>query len=799
MVRPVEKISSGKVIDFNDIDKIVSETGTSPKDVIPILSAIQKRYNYLPEEAMRRVCEITEITPASITGVASFYSSFRFSPAGRHLIKVCTGTACHVKGASRVKDAILRFLNVEEGKDSDDRGMFTVTEVACLGCCTLAPAVQIDDITYGHLSPGNVGDMIDDFIEKQQERTADKKVTDVCKPEDRDMICGEVRVGLGSCCIAGGSSGVMESIEEEIRRSRAPVRLKRVGCVGMCHQTPLVEVINRDGKSTLYSKVKADQAAGIVREHFKSPSLYRRTESRIDHFLDQLLTGGKMPSVTSYSIDIRDKPVEEFLGKQKHIATANCGNMDPLDIDEYISNEGFSALRKVLQEKNPGKVIEMISDSGLRGRGGAGFPTGKKLDIVHKAAGNEKYVIMNGDEGDPGAFMDRMLLESFPFRVIEGIIIAAYCVGAEKGELYIRREYPLALRRIREALQKISERGYLGKNILGSGFDFEIHIMEGAGAFVCGEETALLESIEGKRGFPRTRPPYPALKGLWGKPTLVNNVETYACVAWIVREGAEAFAALGTEKSRGTKVFSLAGKIARGGLIEVPMGITINEIINEIGGGIQNGRKFKAVQIGGPSGGCIPAELADTPVDFEKLTAAGAIMGSGGLVVLDDSDCMVDVAKYFLEFTQAQSCGKCTFCRIGTKRMLEILSRLCEGKGRTGDIESLEHLANITKQGSTCGLGQTAPNPVLSTLKYFRSEYEAHIKGICPAMKCAKLIRYFISTECIGCTKCAQICPVEAIQINPHQRHEIDNEKCIRCDSCRGICSVKAVKIRTGT
>ena len=796
MIKQTEIENPTSDTDLSEVDKIVTEIGTSARDVIPILTALQNHYNYLPEDALRRVCEISEVTPAVITGVSSFYSAFRHSPAGKHFIKVCVGTACHVKGANRIKDAILRFLKIEDGGDSDSEGLFTVTEVACLGCCTLAPAVQIDNVTYGHLTPNNVGEMIEDFIDLQKRRGEEKRIGEGERRGTGEEE-GEIRIGLGSCCIAGGSSDVMESLEREISHSQVSVRLKKVGCVGMCHQTPLVEVIDREGKSTLYPKVNSDQAPEIVREHFKSSTFSRRMGVEINSMLDQLLSAGKRAPITSYSIDVRDKPVEAFLGKQKHIASANCGNIDPLDIDEYLRYDGFKALDKVLKEKQPEKIIDLIKKSGLRGRGGAGFLTGMKWELVRKAKGNEKFIVMNGDEGDPGAFMDRMLLESFPYRVIEGIVIAAYSVDASKGELYIRHEYPLALMRIREALKKIRETGYLGQNILNSGFDFDIHIMEGAGAFVCGEETALLESIEGKRGMPRTRPPFPASKGLWGKPTLVNNVETYACVPWIVRNGAKEFSNIGTKKSKGTKVFSLTGKVMRGGLIEVPMGITINEIVNEIGGGIQNDKKFKAVQIGGPSGGCIPASHGDIPVDFEKLTEAGAIMGSGGLVVLDDSDCMVDVAKYFLEFTQEQSCGKCTFCRIGTKRMLEILTRLCEGNGQKGDIEALEHLAKITKQGSLCGLGQTAPNPVLSTLKYFRDEYEAHINGTCPAMKCTKLIRYFITTDCIGCTKCAQICPVDAISINPHQRHEIDDEKCIRCDMCRGVCSVEAVKVRS--
>jgi NADH-quinone oxidoreductase subunit F len=439
-------------------------------------------------------------------------------------------------------------------------------------------------------------------------------------------------------------------------------------------------------------------------------------------------------------------------------------------------------------------VIEQIRLGRLRGRGGAGYPTADKWAAVSKAKG-KKYIICNGDEGDPGAFMDRMLLESYPYRIIEGMAIAAYAVGADEGYFYIRAEYPLAVRRIREALSECSKRQLLGENIYSSGFNLKIHIMEGAGAFVCGEETALLRSIEGGRGMPRLRPPYPAQSGLWQKPTLVNNVETYAVVPWIIRYGGEAFAAIGTEHSKGTKVFSLAGKVARGGLIEVPMGISIRQIVEDIGGGIAGGKRFKAVQIGGPSGGCVPAELAETSVDYEALVAAGAIMGSGGLVLLDEDDCMVDIARYFLEFTQSHSCGKCTFCRIGTRRMLDVLERLCQGQGRKGDLEELEHLAEIIQKASLCGLGRTAPNPVLSTLRYFRDEYEAHLEKRCPAGKCKKLIRYEITDDCIGCTLCAQHCPVDAIAMQPYERHEIDTDKCIRCGTCKNICPNDAVKV----
>ena len=465
--------------------------------------------------------------------------------------------------------------------------------------------------------------------------------------------------------------------------------------------------------------------------------------------------------------------------------------MDPLDIDEYLAHQGFNALSQVLNQK-PEEIIAAVTASGIRGRGGAGFPTGVKWSRVRNAVSKDgvKYVIVNGDEGDPGAFMDRMLMESFPYRVIEGMLIAAHCVGAKEGYIYVRAEYPRAVSRLREAIRVLTERGFLD--------NFKLHIFEGAGAFVCGEETALIESIEGRRGIPRIKPPYPADCGLWQQPTLINNVETFTMIPWIIRNGAAAFAALGTAKSKGTKVFALAGKIDRAGLIEVPMGITLHEIIEEIGGGVPNGKKLKAVQIGGPSGGCIPASMGHTPVDFEALTAAGAIMGSGGLIVLDEDDCMVDVARYFMSFLRDESCGQCTFCRIGTTRMYEILDKICQGKGQRSDLDALKNLAGLTMQGSICGLGRTAPNPVLTTLRYFHDEYEAHIAGRCPAGKCKPLIKYVVQDNCTGCTICAQHCPVNAIPLTPYHRHQINTDLCTGCDVCRVDCPENAIGIISG-
>ncbi|MBM4155718.1 MAG: 4Fe-4S dicluster domain-containing protein [Lentisphaerae bacterium] len=791
-MRRSEAPATDAQIDLAEVDRIVARTGTGPEHALPLLQAIQAHYRYLPEAALRRICERTAIPPAALRGVATFYPQFRHRPMGRHTLCVCVGTACHVKGAERVHDAVARELGIEPGTDTDPDGGFTVQKVACLGCCTLAPVVTIDHVTYGHRAADNIRGMLHDFASRGGGAEGDPVRS---LPGDAEAVDGEVRIGLGSCCIAGGSAKVESAVRDAVLRSGARVRIRHVGCVGMCHQTPMVEVLRPGIDPVRYARVRPQDVDRIVGAHFAAHPA-SRLRARLDAWLDDVAgRGADAAPGAGRHLDPREAHVSAFLCHQKHIATENSGAMHPTDLDDYRRHGGFEALATCLRTLTPDRVLDEIEASGLRGRGGAGYPTGWKWRAVHGASDPVRFAICNGDEGDPGAFMDRMLMESYPYRVLEGLLIAAWTVGAREGILYIRAEYPLALRRIGEALDRCRAAGLAGAGILGTDATIHLRVAQGAGAFVCGEETALIASVEGRRGMPVLRPPYPARHGLHGHPTLVNNCETLAMVPWILRQGAAAFAAIGTQHSKGTKVFALAGKVARGGLIEIPMGMTIREVVEGIGGGAAGGRAWKAVQIGGPSGGCVPAALADTPIDFEALHAVGAMMGSGGLVVLDESDCMVDVARYFLAFTQRESCGKCTPCRVGTKRMLEILDRLCDGRAKPDDLSRLEELAEIARTQSLCGLGKTAPNPIVTTLRYFREEYEAHLRGCCPAGRCAKLVAYEVGPECIGCTKCAQSCPVDAIAADPYRRHRIDVDLCVRCDLCRQACPSRAIRI----
>ena len=635
--------------------------------LITILQAAQELYGYLSSDLINHIACRTGVKPAKVMGVVTFYTQFRTSEVGKHLILLCQGTACHVNGSAAIEDTIRELLNVREGEISAD-GMFTYSNVACLGCCSLAPAMMIDDKIYGKL-----------------------------------------------------------------------------------------------------------------------------TREKVAAILDGLKNGA---DVSEFSASSEER--EPIFETDTKIALKNCGSIDPNLIDDYITVEGYKAIEKCVREMSPEDVIDEMKRSEIGGRGGAGFPTWFKWNAARGSAGEKKYVICNADEGDPGAFMDRAIIEGDPHAMIEGMLIAAYAIGSDEGIVYVRAEYPQAIAQLEIALNQARERGFLGENIFGSEFSFDIRIKAGAGAFVCGEETALIASLEGERGMPRLKPPFPAQKGYWQKPSNINNVETFANVPWIIRNGGEAFATIGTENSKGTKVFALTGKIANGGLVEVPMGQTIRDVVFGVGGGIKDGKSFKAVQLGGPSGGCIPAELLDTEIDYKSLAETGAIMGSGGMVVMDETTCMVDMARFFLDFTCKESCGKCTHCRVGNRRMLEILERICDGDGREGDIELLSELAEQIKEGSLCALGQTAPNPVLTTLKYFRNEYEDHIlRKKCTAGQCKALIRFEIDlAKCIGCGICTRNCPVGAISGEPKQAHTIDVEKCTKCGICADKCPPKISAIK---
>ena len=593
-----------------------------------------------------------------------------------------------------------------------------------------------------------------------------------------DLYRAHVLVCGGTGCTSSGSNQLIERFEEQIAKHGLDkeVKVVRTGCFGLCEAGPVV-IVYPEG--TFYSRIKVEDVDTIVAEHLLKGRIaqhlvYKEKEEHEDAHL---------------SLDDID-----FYRDQRRLALRNCGVIDPENIDEYIAFDGYQALAKVLTEMSPEDVINEMIKSGLRGRGGGGFPTGTKWKFAAASKAEQKYIICNADEGDPGAFMDRSILEGDPHSVIEAMAIGGYAIGATEGYVYVRAEYPIAVGRLQTAIDQAREYGLLGKNIFGTGFDFDMYIRLGAGAFVCGEETALMRSIEGKRGEPTPKPPFPAVRGLFDKPSNINNVETYANIPLIINKGADWFKSIGTPGNSGTKVFALGGKINNTGLVEIPMGTTLRTVIYDIGGGIPNGKKFKAVQTGGPSGGCIPAEHLDIAIDYDSLTSIGSMMGSGGMIVMDEDNCMVDIARFFLDFTVDESCGKCTPCRVGTRRMLEILERITEGKGEEGDIEKLEALAENIKSTALCGLGQTAPNPVLSTLKYFRHEYEAHIKEKrCPAHHCQKLLNYVITDKCRGCTLCTKVCPAGAISGTVREKHTIDVTKCLKCGACIEKCRFGAI------
>ena len=738
-------------VDLSLMEGILRKYQDDPTSLIMILQQAQSIYGYLPQEVIYHVAERTGNSPAKVMGVATFYSYFRLKPMGTYQIMLCDGTACHVNGSERIRTAITQELGIGNGETTED-GMFTLNEVACLGCCSLAPVMMINGDTYGNLTP-------------------EKTIKILRKLRERESGQGiRILVGQGSCGVSAGAARVAKVLSGHMTATDS-FTVETTGCIGMCYLEPIVDIYEGDKLLHRLVRVTETDALGIVE------AVRKNDFSKLE------------------AMFISDEDAR-FLKKQKRVALRNCGVVNPTSIDDYINHDGYKALDKALQME-PEQVIEEIKVSGLAGRGGAGFPTWFKWDAARKAEGENKYLICNADEGDPGAFMDRAVIESDPHTLIEGMLIGAYAIGASEMFVYIRAEYPLAVERLGHAIEQARSRGLLGENILGSGFSCDLNIKIGAGAFVCGEETALIESMEGKRGMPRLKPPFPAQSGYLNEPSNINNVETFANVAWIIQNGGAAFSAMGTENSKGTKVFALTGKVQRGGLVEVPMGKSLKDVIFDIAGGIKDGRKYKAVQMGGPSGGCIPAALQDTPIDYKALSATGAIMGSGGMVVMDDSTCMVNIARFFLDFTARESCGKCVPCRIGTTRMMEILNRICDGQGQEGDIELLEELCLSIKDGSLCGLGQTAPNPVLTTIRYFRDEYEAHIRDKkCPACECSALLTISIDpAKCTGCTVCARKCPVECISGERKEPHVIDQAACIKCKQCVSSCKFGAIVV----
>ncbi len=772
------------------VASLVTRIGGGRDALLPLLLALQDRHGYLPEAALLAIVEQTECTAAGLKGAATFYRGFRLLPSGRHRVEVCTGTACHAQGAPAITDALRHHLRLLPGEDTDVERVFTLREAACFGCCTMAPVVAVDGRFHGSVAPDDIASMVDGADAAGGLPGSDNV------PERR-AGASEVRVGLGSCCTAKGAGELLDALVRGAQRLALPVTVRAVGCVGMCSRTPFVEIVPASGEGTHYENVRPEAADALLARHFQGPGSWRRLVQGVDRSLGRWADPDGAPAPTG--LPVSTSPATRFFAGQRPIATEHHGVLSPVDLSDYQARGGLVGWGRCRDGLAPDEVIEALESSGLRGRGGAGYPSATKWRAVRAAglaAETRPVVVVNGDEGDPGAFMDRMLLESYPLRVLEGALIAAYAVGADRVLVHVRGEYPLAVARCEAALEALRAAGLLAWGSEGEALD--VRIVRGGGAFVCGEESALLSALAGARPTPRLRPPYPSERGLDGRPTLVNNVETLAMVPWILREGPAAFAALGTTTASGTKVLALAGKVRHGGLIEVPMGTSLRVVVEDLGGGALEGRTIKAVQVGGPSGGCIPAETLDTPIDYEALRTVGGTMGSGGIVVLDETVCMVDMARYFVAFSHDQSCGKCSVGRVGTLRLLEGLTALCEGRARPDELERLDVLAETLREGALCGLCRSAPNPYLSTRRYFPDEYDEHLAGRCTTTSCRDLVRYDIRDECTGCTICSQHCPTGAIEARPHRRHEVTQEACIRCRTCARICPFEAVEVTRG-
>jgi len=786
---------------LNLFDTIIERHNSKASGLIMILQDIQTEFGYLPPEAVSRISETLHIPQSQVYSVATFYKSFSLKPQGKHKIDICEGTACHIRGASVLMSQVSEELSIKPGETTAD-GELTLNSVHCVGACAMAPVVVIDGAYHGSVTSSQLSKELKSCCSSEIKKKDAKPPAEtivglgekIASPEQLDRIRNRIAsekplneakilVCAGTGCLAKGSLAVAEAISRELRSSALdlPVNLglKRVGCQGFCEKGPLVII---SPQKIFYNNVRPEDAEVIIRETI----IGKKAVERLLYHDPE----------TEKSMEVYEEI--PFFAGQERIALRNVGTIDPLDIKDYIAQGGFSALIKALYKMNPGQVISEIESSGLRGRGGGGFPTGRKWRTSASVPSDIRYVICNGDEGDPGAFMDRSIMEGDPYSVLEGIIICAYAIGASEGFIYVREEYPRALKHLQAAIDQSRKAGILGSDICGTGFSFDITINRGTGAFICGESTALMQSIEGKVGEPRAKYIRSAERGLYDKPTVLNNVETFTNIPEIIRKGAKWYSSTGTSTSPGTKVFSVVGKVKNTGLVEVPMGITMRKIIYDICGGILDNKSFKAVQTGGPSGGCLPASKLDIPVDFDTLTLEGSMMGSGGMIVMDEETCMVDVARYFTDFLSQESCGKCAACRLGLANLHDILDNICRGKGRAGDIERIEKLLELLEQGSLCGLGKSAPNPVRSTLKHFKEEYLAHInEKRCPAGVCRDLISFHITDDCTGCRRCARVCPQKAISGNKKELHIIDQDLCNRCGLCRVTCNFDAVIVES--
>lgn len=761
--------------------------------LIPLLQAIQERQGWLSPPSLRAVAGHLELSPAKVYGVATFYNQFRLTAPGRFHVAVCRGTACHVIGSATVLQALEAELGITAGQTSRD-GQFSLEVVACLGACSMAPVIAVNGEFHGKLTAKAIPKLVRSLRGRPAVAAGPAESTrrSIVVEAPRRAALGRVLVGMGTCGLAAGAERVRAALDGRARELGLDVRVEPTGCIGFCSREVLVDLAPAGQPTLSYGPVSAADAPALLEAVMVA--------GNVEHaaLIGQHREAGLAPRAGVPFVD--EQP---FFRKQKRVVLARCGRIVPTSLDEYRGSGGYVGLERALR-LSPDEVLREVLDSGLRGRGGGGFPTGRKWQLARAAGGARKHLVCNADEGDPGAFMDRSVLEGDPYAVLEGMTIAAHAVGADEATLYVRAEYPLAVERLGQAIAQAQQAGLLGEGVLGSDLNLRLQVKKGAGAFVCGEETALMASIEGRRGMPRPRPPFPVESGVFGRPTVINNVETFASVPAILRHGAAWYAAMGTATSKGTKVFSVTGQVARPGLVEVPMGTSLREIIHELAGGIPGGRAFKAVQIGGPSGGCVPERHLDVAVDYESLRELGAMMGSGGLVVMDETTCMVDVARFFLQFTTKESCGKCIPCREGTHRLSQVLEQVTTAHDRMSGLDSLRRakgvmhlreLAEVVQSTSLCGLGQSAPNPLLSTLRHFPEEYAAHVyERRCPARACTGLLSYRIDNQrCSGCGLCLSRCAPGAIVGEAKKAHYIVADKCLKCGQCRQACNRGAV------